>query len=87
MIIDRLLKPFLNRKAISEEANGGISFTASLIVTLIALSALLALFTLFLNNAKKMQDKEKNLRQMENDSISLNDSLPIGVVLDDVIEC
>lgn len=85
MIIDRLLKPFLNRKAISEEANGGISFTASLIVTLIALSALLALFTLFLNNAKKMQDKEKNLRQMENDSISLNDSLPKGVVLVDVI--
>lgn len=85
MIIDRLLKPFLNRKAISEEANGGISFTASLIVTLIALSALLALFTLFLNNAKKMQDKEKNLRQMENDSISLNDSLPKGVVLVNVI--
>ncbi len=85
MIIDRLLKPFLNRKAISEEANGGISFTASLIVTLIALSALLALFTLFLNNAKKMQDKEKNLRQMENDSISLNNSLPKGVVLVDVI--
>lgn len=85
MIIDRLLKPFLNRKAISEEANGGISFTASLIVTLIALSALLALFTLFLNNAKKMQDKEKNLRQMENDSISLNDSLPRGVVLVNVI--
>lgn len=85
MIIDRLLKPFLNRKAISEEANGGISFTASLIVTLIALSALLALFTLFLNNAKKMQDKEKNLRQMENDSISLNYSLPKGVVLVDVI--
>lgn len=85
MIIDRLLKPFLNRKAISEEANGGISFTASLIVTLIALSALLALFTLLLNNAKKMQDKEKNLRQMENDSISLNNSLPKGVVLVDVI--
>ena len=85
MIIDKLLKPFLNRKAISEEANGGISFTASLIVTLIALSALLALFTLFLNNAKKMQDKEKNLRQMENDSISLNNSLPKGVVLVDVI--
>lgn len=85
MIIDRLLKPFLNRKAISEEANGGISFTASLIVTLIALSALLALFTLFLNNAKKMQDKEKNLRQMENDSISLNNSLPKGIVLVDVI--
>lgn len=85
MIIDRLLKPFLNRKAISEEANGGISFTASLIVTLIALSALLALFTLFLNNAKKMQDKEKNLRQMENDSISLNNSLPKGIVLVNVI--
>lgn len=85
MIIDRLLKPFLNRKAISEEANGGISFTASLIVTLIALSALLSLFILFLNNAKKMQDKEKNLRQMENDSISLNNSLPKGVVLVDVI--
>lgn len=70
--MNKFLKPFGNRKAITDEANSGISFSASLVVTLIALTVLLGLFTLFLNNAKEMQKKEKELRQKENESISLN---------------
>lgn len=85
----RLFKPFNNRKAISEEVNSGISFSTSLIVTLIALSVLLGLFGLFMTNAKEMQEKEKELRQQENDSISLNvESNPSMIVLGGfVVDC
>ena len=87
-ILKKLFQPFNNRKALTEEANSGISFSTSLIVTLIGLAVLLVLFTLFLNNAKEMQNKEKKLRQKENDSISLNTIsdpsyvLPNGFIVD-----
>lgn len=87
-ILKKLFQPFNNRKALTEEANSGISFSTSLIVTLIGLAVLLGLFTLFLNNAKEMQNKEKKLRQKENDSISLNTIsdpsyvLPNGFIVD-----
>ena len=87
-ILKKLFQPFNNRKALTEEANSGISFSTSLIVTLIGLTVLLGLFTLFLTNAKEMQNKEKELRQKENDSISLNTisdpsyKLPNGFAID-----
>lgn len=86
--MNRFLKPFGNRKAITDEANSGISFSASLIVTLIGITVLLGLFTLFINNARQMQRKEKELRQKENESISLNTvsnpsySMPSGFIVD-----
>ena len=87
-LASKVLRPFNNRKALTEEANSGISFSTSLIVTLIGLTVLLGLFTLFLTNAKEMQNKEKELRQKENDSISLNTisdpsyKLPNGFAID-----
>lgn len=55
-----------------ESGNSGIRFTTGTIVTLIGLTIMLALFTLFYLNAKTMQDKEREFRQKENDSISYN---------------
>lgn len=86
--MSKLTLPFSNRKAALEQANVGVSLTMGIIYTLIGLTIMLGLFALFLNNAKEMQNKEKELRQKENDSISLNTiqnpsyRLPNGCVID-----
>ena len=54
----------------TEGAESGLRLTTGLIVTLISLTIMLSLFVLFFNNAKTMQQKENDLRQQENDSIS-----------------
>lgn len=55
-----------------DEANRGISMTAGLICTLMVLTIMGALFGIFYSNGVKMQEKESEFRQQENDSISMN---------------
>lgn len=55
-----------------DEANRGISMTVGLICTLSALTVMGILFGLFYSNGVKMQEKEREFRQQENDSISMN---------------
>lgn len=54
----------------TEGAESGLRLTTGLIVTIISLTIMLALFGIFFTNAKTMQQKENELRQKENDSIS-----------------